>query len=238
MSVLDIGAIVIILLGALLGFKKGAIKSLIQLVGIVAIVIVAYQFKGLLGNFFIRFLPFFNFGGALNELYAMNLLVYQGIAFVIIFVLLYCILNILINLSGILDLLVKLTIILELPSKIIGAILGAVEAVVFVFILGFTMLQIGQTQKYVMESKVTKTIVERTPVVRDVFAGTISASMDIYKSIENYQTTKNSVATNLEIITYLMQVGMVDDTLVQEAIDNGKLHMPNVVVSQGGTNRK
>lgn len=231
MGIVDIGAIVIIILGALAGFKKGAIKSLVQLIGLVAIVIVAYQFKGILGNIFIKYMPFFNFGGSLNELYSLNILLYQGISFVIIFILLYCVLNILINLSGLLDLLVKLTIILELPSKIIGMILGAVEAIVFVFVAAFVMLQNPATQKYVMESKYALAIVERTPVVKEVFARTIVASEEIYHSVKKHQETGKMVEANLEIIRSLIKYGVVDAPTVQEAIDNGKLHMPNVVVA-------
>ena len=231
MGIVDICAIGIIILGALIGFKKGAIKSLVQLIGLVAIVIVAYQFKGYLGNFFIKVLPFFNFGGVLNELYSLNILLYQGIAFVIIFILLYCILNILINLSGFLDILVKLTIVLELPSKIIGAVLGAVEAIVFVFVLAFTMLQFGQTQKYIMESKYTLAIVEKTPVVQDVFKNTIAASQDIYKSVMEHQESGNTLEANLEIVRAVIRYNIASAEMVQEAIDNGKLRMPNVVVA-------
>lgn len=233
MKIVDIIAIVIIALGALAGFKRGAIKSLVQLVGIVAIVIVAYQFKGILGNIFIKYLPFFNFGGVLSELYSINILIYQGIAFVIMFVLLYCVLNILINLSGILDLLIKLTVILELPSKIIGTVLGAVESLVFVFVLGFTLLQIAPTQKYVMESKILLPIVEKTPVVRDVFYRANAAAADTYRTVQKYQESGNSLEANLEILRTLVVSGAVKANVVQECIDNGKLHMDNVVFSSG-----
>lgn len=233
MNIVDIVAIVIIALGALAGFKRGAIRGLVQLIGMVAIVIVAYQFKGMLGNIFIKYLPFFNFGGALNELYSINILVYQGIAFVIIYVLLYCILNILINLSGILDLLVKMTIILELPSKIIGTVLGAVEALVFTFVLGFALLQFGHTQKLIMESKIMLPIVEKTPVVRDVFYRATAAAEDTYRTVQKYQETGNSIEANLEILRSLVVVGAVDAATVQECIDNGKLKMDNVVFSSG-----
>ena len=231
MGIVDICAIGIIILGALIGFKKGAIKSFVQLIGLLAIVVVAYQFKGMLGNFFIKALPFFNFGGMFNELYSLNILLYQGIAFVIIFILLYCVLNILINLSGLLDILVKLTIILELPSKIIGAILGAVEAIVFVFVLGFTIMQFPQTQKYVMESKYVHPIVERTPVVRDVFAKAIVAAEEIYTAVDDYQESGNMMETNLEIVRTLIKFGVADAPTIQSAIDSGKMRMPNVVVA-------
>ncbi|MBE6156026.1 MAG: CvpA family protein [Firmicutes bacterium] len=231
MGIVDICAIGIIILGTLIGLKKGAIKSFVQLVGMVAIVIVAYQFKGYLGDLLIKIMPFFNFGGAFNELYSLNLLLYQGIAFAIIFILLYCILNILINLSGILDLLVKLTIVLELPSKIIGAILGAVEALVFVFVGAFVLLQNPATQKHVMESKFTIKIVQRTPVVYDVFRKAISASEEIYEQVKMHQENGNMLEANLEIIRSLVKYDIVKAEVVQGAINSGKMRMPNVVVA-------
>ncbi len=231
MTVVDIIAIIIIILGALFGFKKGAIKGLIQLVGLVAIVIVAYQFKDTIGNLLIKHLPFFNFGGKVNDLYALNLLVYQGIAFLVVFILLYCLLNILIDISGIVEFLLKITIIFEIPSKVIGAVLGAVEAIFFVFILGVAMLQFSQTSKYVMESKMVKPIVEKTPIVNMVFRTGIGAAENIYEEIDNYQETKDSKETNIAIIRILVKYDIVKATLVQECIDNGKLHLENVVVA-------
>ena len=231
MNVVDIICLALIILGAIVGFKNGAIKSIVSLVGFVAIIILAYQFKGLLANIFIRKLPFFNFGGILNELYSINILVYEGISFVIIFILLYCILNIIIGISGILEFLLKLTIILEIPSKIIGAILGAVEGIFFVFLVSVIMMQFGQTQKYIMESNVARTIVERTPIATNVFKQTIAASEDIYRAVDSHKEDTNKLDANLEIIRALIKYGIVDAKDIQSAIDNGKLHMENVVVA-------
>lgn len=231
MTVVDIIAIILIILGALFGFKKGAIKGLIQLIGLVSITIVAYELKDTIGNLLIKHLPFFNFGGKVGELYTLNLLLYQGIAFIVIFILLYCLLNILISVSGIIDLLLKVTVIFEIPSKIIGAVLGAVEAIFFIFVLGVTMLQFSQTSKYVMESKMVKPIVEKTPIVNMIFRTGIGAAENIYEEIDNYQETKDSRETNLAIIRILVKYDIVTDDLVQDCIDNGKLHLDNVVVS-------
>ncbi len=231
MTVVDIVALILIILGALYGFKKGAIKGLVQLIGLVSITIVAYQFKDSIGNLLIKHLPFFNFGGKVNELYTLNLLVYQGIAFIVVFILLYCLLNILIDISGIIELLLKFTIIFEIPSKIIGAVLGAVEAIFFVFIIGVSMLQFSQTSKYVMESKMVKPIVEKTPIVNMIFRTGIGAAENIYEEIDNYQETKDSKETNLAIIRILVKYDIVKANLVQECIDNGKLHLENVVVA-------
>lgn len=235
MTVVDIIALVLIILGALLGFKKGAIKSLVQLIGLVAITIVAYQFKDNIGNLLIKHLPFINWGGTVNELYSLNLLFYQSIAFIVVFILLYCLLNILIDLSGIIELFLKLTIILEIPSKILGAILGAVESIVFVFVLGTCLLSFNQTQRFVMESKITRPIVERTPIVNMIFRTVIGASENIYNTVQEYREAEDKEAikmeTNLEIIRHLIKYEIVDAKLVQECINNGKLHMENVVVA-------
>lgn len=230
MGVTDICIIVILALGALIGFKKGAIKSFVQLVGLIAIIIVAYQFKGILGSLLIKYMPFFNFGGIFKDIYTINFLLYQGLGFIVIFILLYCALNILINLSGFLDKLVKLTIIFELPSKIIGAILGTIEAVMFIFVLSFILLQIPSTQKYVMESKIARPIVERTPIVNQVFRLSTVAAGNAYNVLIEHKGDENKNEANLELIRIFVQYGIVDASVVQDNIDNGKLRMVNAVV--------
>ena len=237
MNVVDICSIVIIILGALAGFKKGAIKGLIQLIGLIAIVIVSYQFKGYFANIMIKYLPFFNFSGPLKDLYVINFLIYEGIAFVVIFILLYCVLNILINLSGIIDLLIKMTIILEIPSKIIGIVIGAIESLMFVFVIAFALLQVGPTQKYIMESNFTRKIVERTPIVNSVFAQGIVASEEIYNTIKESQDAENKTEANLNIIRSLVRFGVVDARDIQIAINANKLPgLSNVVVASGDIN--
>ena len=232
MAIVDIVAILALLLGAFLGYKKGAISSLVHLIGLLAIVIVAYQFKDKLADIFIEYLPFFNFGGNLKDLYALNFLLYEGVAFIVMFVLLYCLLNILLNLSGFIDLLLKVTIIFDLPSKIVGAILGAVQAIIYIFVISFTLLTIGQTQGVVMDSTISRGIVERTPIVNMVFRTGIGATENIYFSVEEYKPEEEQmIDVNLEIITFLMKYKVVSCDLINECINNGKLQMENVVVA-------
>lgn len=233
MAIVDIVAILALLLGAFLGYKKGAISSLVHLIGLLAIVIVAYQFKDKLADIFIKYLPFFNFGGNLKDLYALNFLLYEGVAFIVIFVLLYCLLNILLNLSGFIDLLLKVTIIFDLPSKIVGAILGAVQAIIYIFVISFTLLTIGQTQGVVMDSTISRGIVERTPIVNMVFRTGIGAAENVYLSVEKYKPGEEGkmMEVNLEIIRSLIKYEVVSSGLVNECINNGKLRMENVVVA-------
>ena len=66
--VIDIILLAFIALGTYLGTRKGLIKTAVSFVGLVAIVIISYTLKSYLANFLIDFLPFFNFGGALEGL--------------------------------------------------------------------------------------------------------------------------------------------------------------------------
>lgn len=231
MKISEIVIIIIILLGALIGFKKGAIKEIFELVGTISIIIIAYLLKGYLASFLIKLLPFFNFKGYVG-LYSINFLIYDVISFIIIFVLLYCILNILINLAGFIDKLINLSVIFALPSKIIGLVLGMVNALVFVFLLCYIAMQIPHTQKYVMESKVSTSILERTPIVNVVCSKGILVSEDVYNKLLGYSFKEEDTQDmNLQIATSVAKYGLVDKTLIQEAINAGKLNLEHVIIA-------
>ena len=231
MKISEIVIIIIILLGALIGFKKGAIKEIFELVGTISIIIIAYLLKGYLASLLIKLLPFFNFKGYVG-LYSINFLIYDVISFIIIFVLLYCILNILINLAGFIDKLINLSVIFALPSKIIGLVLGMVNALVFVFLLCYIAMQIPHTQKYVMESKVSTSILERTPIVNVVCIKGILVGEDVYNKLSNYSFKEEDTQDmNLQIATSVAKYGLVDKTLIQEAINAGKLNLEHVIIA-------
>lgn len=230
MKLIDIIAILFILLGGFLGFKKGAIRGIIQFIGLVAIAIVAYQFKGFLATLFIKNLPFFNYAGNLEGLLAVNIMLYDAFAFMIIFIILYCILNILLTISGLIDILVKATIILEIPSKIVGIIIGLIESIIFVFVAGVFLLEFPQTQKFIMESTIIKPIVERTPIVNVVFKDVIASSENIYNEVVKSQGLEDKKSANVDILEHIVSYGVIDATVIQEVMDNGKLPLDNVMI--------
>ena len=231
MKISEIVIIIIILLGALIGFKKGAIKEIFELVGTISIIIIAYLLKGYLASLLIKLLPFFNFKGYVG-LYSINFLIYDVISFIIIFVLLYCILNILINLAGFIDKLINLSVIFALPSKIIGLVLGMVNALVFIFLLCYIAMQIPHTQKYVMESKVSTSILERTPIVNVVCSKGILVGEDVYNKLLSYSFKEEDTQDmNLQIATSVAKYGLVDKTLIQEVINKGKLNLEHVIIA-------
>ena len=141
MTILDSIIILFLLCGAVLGFKKGAIKSLVALVGTIALVVISYYLKDPVADIMFNFVPFFKFSGNWAGLVTLNILLYESLAYLIVFIVLSSVLTILLKISGIIEKLLNATIILGIPSKIIGAVLGFLEAVVFSFIIIFVLLQ-------------------------------------------------------------------------------------------------
>ena len=118
MSIVDSILILFWLLGVVLGFKKGLIKSLVALVGLIAVVIIAYYLKNPLASYLFKYVPFLNFSGSWQGLVTLNILLYEVISYIIVFVLLSSILAILIKISGILEKILNATIILGIPSNL------------------------------------------------------------------------------------------------------------------------
>ena len=134
MNIIDVVIILMLLSGAVIGFKKGVIKSIVSLIGTIIVIVLSFYLKNPLSVFLYTFLPFFSF-----SISAINILIYEAIAFLIVFSALLVILRIVIKISGLIELILKFTVILAIPSKILGAIFVFLEYYVFTFAVLFIL---------------------------------------------------------------------------------------------------
>ncbi len=223
LTMVDSILILFLLLGAVLGFKKGAIKSLVALIGTIVVVVVAYYLKNPIAELLLDYCPFLKFGGAWTGLVTLNILLYEAIAYLLVFVLLSSILSLLIKVSGILETILKMTIILGIPSKIIGAVLGFLEALVFSFIVLFVLLQINATSKMVSDSTLARSIIDKTPIIGHMVNDTYKAIQDINKLQDKYKNDSNKDAYNAEILTIMLKYEVVTPEVTQKLINSEKL---------------
>lgn len=223
LTIVDSILILFLLLGAVLGFKKGAIKSLVALIGTVVVVVVAYYLKNPVAELLLDYCPFLKFGGAWTGLVTLNILLYEAIAYLLVFVVLSSILSLLIKVSGILETILKMTIILGIPSKIIGAVLGFLEALVFSFIVLFVLLQFNATSKMVSDSTLARSIIDKTPIIGHMVNDTYKAIQDINKLQDKYKNDSNKDAYNAEILTIMLKYEVVTPEVTQKLINNKKL---------------
>ncbi len=228
-TVVDIILVVVILLGFLIGAHKGLIKSIVGLIGVVAITIISYALRMPLANFLIDKLPLISIKGVT----ALSILIYNILAFIVIFILLYCILNIILSLTGFVDSLLKLTVIWVIPSKIGGAIIGFLETWVFTFLVLFVLSQFSFTNSLIKDSKVSNLILNHTPIVGTYLKNSKDAAMDIYAELLNEDESLTTSSINLKILQTEILHGLITKEKAQELIETGKIGLDNVLFGKG-----
>ena len=224
LTIVDSILILFLLLGAVLGFKKGAIKSLVALIGTVLLVVISYYLKNPVAELLLNFCPFLKFGGTWVGLVTLNILLYEAIAYILVFVVLSSILSLFIKISGILETVLKMTIILGIPSKIIGAVLGFLEALVFSFIILFVLLQFNATSKMVSDSSMARSIIDKTPIIGHMVNDTYKAIQDINKLQDKYKNDSNKDVYNAEILGIMLKYKVVTPEVTQKLIEDKKLN--------------
>ena len=234
MNLMDVVSILLILLFTVLGFKRGVIKSLVQLIGTCAVLVLAFVFKDVLANFLMEFLPFFNFGGIFNGISSINILIYELISFVLLFVLFYCILSIIVNLAGLVEKILKVTIILAIPSKILGALVGLVEGIIMTFLVLFILFHLPQTENMVAESKLSIIILERTPIIGNVAADTTQALDEIVELLNEMKESNNREQVDANVLSILQKYGIISTEDAKKLQEDGKLNLENMIIEELG----
>ena len=227
MNIYDVGIILFLILGFIIGFKHGVVRQFISLVGIIIIFIIAFLTKGVIGNFLCTHLPFFNFIGPLEGLTTLNIIIYQLIAFLIIFVLLLFVFFIIVKISKVLEKVVDLTIILWLPSKLLGGLVCALETYILIFILLVVFSVPLSTQDQFKESKLVNRILYDTPIV---------SNSKITKSIKKTSVLTDKLAkkniskekANKEILIILIDNNIVDIDTINTLNEQNKLKIKGI----------
>ena len=126
MNLLDIGVVILLIIGFFVGYRQGFTKSLVNCVGLIAAIVLAFLLKDVVSKFLMLHLPFFNFWGLLKGVSVLNIALYETLAFVLVLIVLFLVLKILLTITTVFEKLLSATIILEKPSKLLGGIFGVI----------------------------------------------------------------------------------------------------------------
>lgn len=223
-NILDVAIILILIMSAIVGFKRGAIKEIVSLVGIIIVFIVAFSLKGVLGNVLCKWLPFFNFAGNLEGVTVLNILLYQLIAFLIIYSLLFSVYMIVMKISGIVQKIIHMTVILWLPSKLIGAVVAFITGYVMVFVVLLALLIPLKDTDIFRESRFANYIVYDTPVLASSADNISSSINEVYtlgEELSKGDISKNEA--NLETMDILLKYKIVSPETARQLIVLDKL---------------
>ena len=223
-SILDIALILILFMFAVGGFRKGAIKEAVSLVGIVAVFVIAFLFKGVLGNLLCKFLPFFDFTGNLEGVTVLNILLYQLVAFIIIYSLLFSVYVIVVKISSGIQKLVNMTIVLWIPSKIIGALIAFVTGYIVVFAVLLVLLIPLKDSNLFKDSKVANYIVYDSPILSsssESISNSINEIYDLSEELSRGKIDKNEA--NLQTMDILLKYKIVNPKTAKQLVALDKL---------------
>lgn len=222
MNIIDAIIILILLMGAVIGFKQGAIKKTVSFVGTFAIIIIAFIFKNDLSVLFYENLPFFDFWGAFKGIQVLNIILYEIVAFLVVFSLLFIVLRMLIVITGFAELLLKATIFLAIPSKILGIFVGLIEYYVYVFIALFVISLPIFNLVDLNESKFAGTILNNTPLLSGLADDTVEVYTEVYNIIDN-RGNKSTEELNEEVLTFMLDKKAISYESAKSLIDQNKV---------------
>lgn len=224
MNVVDVIIIVLLILGGVAGFKAGVIKKLTDFIGMFVVIILAFYLKNYISVIMYENLPFFNFFGLINGIDALNILLYEVIAFLVIFIALLFVLKVVLMLTGLVEKILKATVILSIPSKLLGIVVGVIEMYVYLFlILVIASLPIFDSS-FLKDSKMNNFILNNTPVLSGVSEEIIDIYGDVYNIIDN-RKNKTNEQLNEEILKVLIDKKVVTKESAKKLVDKNKIHI-------------
>ena len=192
MNILDAVIIVVLIVGALSGFSRGMIREAVLLVGLVLVSVLAFYFRVPVSTYIYNNFPFFGLKGIFSGISAINILIYELIAFLVVLSVLYIILRIVLKLTGVIETLLDATIILGIFSRIGGIILGVIESYIVIFIILFIGTQPMFRVRGIEDSKLAPIILNSTPVMTKATSKISKVTEEVYSLADQYKDNKES----------------------------------------------
>ena len=226
MNVADFVIIILLAFGAVEGFKAGFIKKTTDFIGMFVIVILSFTLKNNLSTIMYENLPFFSFGGFIKGIDAINILLYEIIAFLIIFAALYFILRAVLVVTGLIEKILKATVILSIPSKILGIFVGILESYVYIFIVLVILTLPIFNIPFVRESRMVNFMLDDTPILSSLSSEMIDIYDNVYNIVIN-RKDKNNEEINTEITKLMIDKNVLTKESARKLVDRNKLHINN-----------
>lgn len=223
-NIFDIGILLVLISFIIIGFKRGVIKELVSLVGIIVVFILAWSLKGIIGNYLCIYLPFIEFKGVIKDITSLNIMLYQTIAFILVFSILLSLYSISLKISRVVQKIVNMTIILWIPSKILGGLVSFIKGYLILFVVFvFLMIPLGEYDIF-KESTFLNIMLYKTPILSDCtskFTNPINDIIDLGHKVNNKEIT--SQAANDQAIKIMLDYNVVDSNTIDKLYESNKL---------------
>ncbi len=228
MNLIDVLVILILVYCAFMGFRRGFTKELVSFVGVFVIIVFAFLLKNPVSSFMYENFPFFSFGGTVKGITALNIIVYEVLAFLIVVSLVTILFKVLLFATSVFENLLKFTIVLGIPSKILGMFVGIVEGITWSFILLYIFsLPVFETAKQV-DTAFTAPLLKNTPFL-SAFTKDFTNTIDEFSALKKeYEKKENTEEFNYRTMEVLLKYKIVDPKSVSKLQEKGKLKIKNI----------
>lgn len=226
MNIIDIIVILVIISGLCLGFKRGLTREVVHFAKFALALVIAFLLKNPLSKLMYEHLPFFDFGGLFKGVSALNIILYEFIAFLLVLAIVLVIFRILLLATAIFEKILNTTVILSLPSKILGMIIGGIHYYLIVFILLFVItLPIFKLGDILAQSKLRDAILNKTPILSGLVDKTVSIIDEFNELGEKFKTEDDTDQFNLETIDLFLKYNIITVDAVETLNAKDKLQI-------------
>lgn len=226
MNIIDIVIILLIITGICLGFKRGFTREVVCFAKFALSLIIAFLLKNPLSKLMYEHLPFFDFGGIFKGVSAINIILYEFIAFLLVLGIVMVIFRILLLATTIFEKILNTTVILSFPSKILGMIVGAIHYYLIVFILLFVVtLPVFKFDDILKDSKFKETILTKTPVLSGFVDDTVNIINEFNNLGNKYKTETDSNQFNLDTVDLFLKYDIITVEAIETLNEKDKLQI-------------
>ena len=222
MELFNILFFIIIIAFGCLGFSRGLTKQIVIFIGTIIVLFIAYEFKNIIGDFFLLNLPFIKFSWGITSL---NILFYQGLAFLLLVLILEIVLKILIAITSVFEKILKYTIVLGIPSKLLGMLVGFLEGYLFAFLFAFIVTQPFYAGYFgINRTSLANNVVNHSPILSSFAENTVKVGNDIYHLKD--EEDKNKV--ELKLIDLCLENDVTTVDMIDKLVDKGKIEVSDL----------
>ncbi|MCH5166359.1 MAG: CvpA family protein [Erysipelotrichales bacterium] len=236
MGAIDFVIIILFILGFLEGWRKGLLTSAVNFAANILIFVLALILKGPISLILIEHLPFINFSGIFADITALNIILYEGIAFIIVALILTILFRVLLKFTGLLNRVINATILFGLPNKIGGALINLLRYYLIAFILSFVISLIPAASLLVKQSLIADNILNKTPILSSMTKNLNESLTDIYNLVTSIDANSDTEEINKESLEILLKYGIIKEETVNNLNESGKLKIDNFEYNKGDKN--
>lgn len=227
MNIIDVIILLFIAMCMVAGLKRGVIKETVSVVGNFLMLVLAFLLMGKVANILYNFVPFLNLHILGISLSALNILVYQIIAFALVYLILSLIFRLILTATKIIDKILNSLILFHGLSSILGAIVGIINGYITTFVILLILSVPFSGNDYFHYSQINNFILKNTPILTNLTSGIHNATNDIYtlsKTIaEDEEKIKHSNEYNLQILNIMLKYQIISIDTVEDLISKDKL---------------